>query len=710
MVNLENRIGPRYLIRSTAYPYYLTWDPIKIKFIRETQSISFGAFWNEPKGTPGEVAAIKKYQRMMKLLIVKVFSGPDPYIDAFNNTPYADDFTFINQLVQQAWDGLSEVGVSSLATVRVNGVDEERYRIVARGDDNQVIFIKTHCRPFSRERRLKADSYVDGAAYPIKAGHSYADILKASRTTPLERPYKELAYVIGAVRNNLMPVSWRPKYDSILDVSRKLCLRVQKTAGWDIYMPARTTATLNRGQLQDVQHPPLHLPVQRLAALATAADGRVPAPTVPPPSVTPAPTQDFFLVPDVTDVDWATTYTGPVYRVPLGPGNDDLDSAAVFLMMLENPALKVHEDFSLTADDPFRAWLLQAVHEMPLTSQASVSVSLTGTQSRTNVAGITLTLPSTGSRPAMVFSTSTLVGNFSDRSLPSMASKPPTIETSGFYPMHSFLCLGLAPGGKTWSLAQVLSQINVDASAATQNLGTVLAAIVDVFTKSTNPLQFVLKRGMIWFLPNESYLTVQRLEWGLSADAEKALGAWCEEWMPSHLVLQKPTIVARRNCKRMDTPTNVGLSFEHEMLVMCEIVRTGVDPATGYIITCGLDLNLAEGSETLIATIRVDPASFDTENVGLLDFIGWLVPEIDISGVGDVIPVINNIMVRSVELKISKTDTGSASINGIVVRAEYSNPSWKVSRPNSAAKVEVPFLVCCWPCIQGPLYSADMHV
>ncbi len=696
VVNLENRIGPRYLIRSTSYPYYLTWNSDDAKFSRENQKTSFNAFSNKPKGSAGELAAIKKYQRMMKLLIPRVFSGPDPYIAEYNNILRSeDDYAFISGLVQKAWSALSEVGVGSLATFPVNGVLEERYQTQARGKTGAVIFTKTHCRPFSRERRLMADSYLDGASYPIKAGQSYDEILRASRTTPLARPYKTLAWVIGAVRNNMMPVSWRPKYDSIVDVSRSACLRVQKTVGWAKYMPARTTAALQRGQLQDVKNPPVHLLVQRLAALPTAEDQGVSTPAAPAPSVTPAPTQDFYLVPDVTGVDWATTYTGPVYRVPLGPGEDGLDSIAVLLMMLENPALKLRKDLSLTADDPFRAWLLQAVHEIPLTSQARVSVSLTGMQTKTNVVAISFTLPATDSRPAMVYSTSTLVGNFSDRSLPSLAGKPPIIETSGFYPMHSFLCLGLTPDGKPWSLAQVLSQINVDASAANQNLGAVLAAVVDVLTKSTKPLQFLLKRGMIWFLPNENYLTVQRLEWGLNADTEKAIGAWCKEWMPSHLVLQKPTIVARRNCTRMDTLINVGLSFEHEMLVMCEIVKTGVDPATDYIITCGLDLNLDGGSDTLIATIRVDPARFDAENVGLLDFIGWLVPEVDISDVGNVIPVINNIMVRSVELKISKTDTGSASIDRIAVQAEYSNPSWKVSRPNSTAKVEVPFLVCC---------------
>ncbi len=703
VVNLENRIGPRFLIRSTSYPYYLTWNIGDVRFARENQRISFNAFSDAPRGEPDEIEAIEKYQGMMKLLIAKVFPGPDPYIDEFNKPGLANEFAFINRLVQEAWNALSEVGVDSLVTFPVNGVSEERYQTRARGDNGAVIFVKTHCRPFSRERRLKADGYVDGASYPIKVGQSYDEILRASRTTPLARPYKALAWVIGAVRNNVMPVSWRPGYDSIVDVSRSACLRVQKTVGWAKYMPARTTAALQRGQLQDVKNPPVHLFAQRLAGLAAAADQGVSTPTGTPLSVTPAPAQDFFLVPDVTDVDWATAYTGPVYRVPVGPGEEDLDSIAVFLMMLENPALKLRNDLSLTEDDPFRAWLLQAVHEIPLTSHARVSVSLTGTQTKTNVVAITLMLPATDSRPAMAYSTSTLVGNFSDRSLPSLAGKPPMIETSGFYPMHSFLCLGLTPDGKPWSLAQVLSQINVDASAATQNLGAVLAAVVDVLTKSTTPLQFILNRGMIWFLPNENYLTVQRLEWGLNADTEKALGAWCKEWMPSHLVLQKPTIVARRSCTRMDTPTNTGLSFEHEMLVMCEIVKTGVDPATDYIITCGLDLNLAGGSETLIATIRVDPASFDAENVGLLDFIGWLVPEVDISGVGTVIPVINNIMVRSVELKISKTDTGSVSIDRIVVRAEYSNPSWKVSRLNSTAKVEVPFLVCCYPnTINGP--------
>ena len=690
VVNLENRITANYLVRSTAYPYYIAWnDTTNDRYVRNQTIGSFAAFTEPPPPAPAmgmpppPVTPNGKYQAMMRQLIAQLGSAPaDDYIAQCVALGLAArrQRDYMSGIVKVAWDALSEVGVDSLTPVVVNAVAENRYRII--DDQHRVMFVKTLFRPFNRERRLRADGYLDSVSYPVMRMHTDPQLVRALRTSPLGFPYNALALVIGAIRRRV-PITWRPTYDKVLNASRTAALKFQKVARSLKVMAARRTDNLARGQFQNVAM------LQAFAELRRTAVAGGPALLASVPSVTPTPTQDFVLVPDVDGTDWTKVSHGPAYRVPLGPTDADLDNIAVFMMMLEQTAITLSKDFVVAVDDPFRVWILQALRETtPSTSKASIAFSLTGVQTKTNVSAITLTLPATATRPSMVFSTSTLVGNFSDRSLPSMRTKPPLVEKSGFYPMHSFLCLGLKPDSTAWTLSQVFMQINVGSTTG-QNLGAVLGAVMDVFAGANQPT-FVMKRGMIWFLPQESYLTVQRLEWGLGPSAEQAFTSWCKDWMPRSFVIRNPTLVSRRNCTRIDTPTNTGLRFGHEMLFMFEIARDGVEPAKDYIITCGLDLNLQDGSESLIASIRVDPASADAK-VGLLDFVGWLVPQVDISSVGNIIPVLENVLIRSVELKIVKGDKG-ISVDQIVVKAEYSNPSWKVPGPNGQ-KVNVPFLV-----------------
>ncbi len=253
---------------------------------------------------------------------------------------------------------------------------------------------------------------------------------------------------------------------------------------------------------------------------------------------------------------------------------------ASFILQLDQPLLEVEKDLQLSVSDHIRDWLLQTMQEDPSATDASISVSLGGTQAKLTLASITMDLPARSNRPALAFSTASLAGNFSDRSLPSLRTRQPLLVDSGFYGVHSFLCLGLVPNSAPWTMEDVFLQAGVDSSTS-QGSGAALGAVLGKLGGSTD-VEFALKRGMIWFLPDEDYLTIQRLEWTLNVAAEQSLQDWCSEWMPGNIVIQNPTIVSRRECSRIELPDNLGLYFKHELLFMFDVVREGIDPAHDY--------------------------------------------------------------------------------------------------------------------------------
>jgi len=628
----------------------------------------------------------------------------DRYVAPFQS--YATNATvqqreWMNREVKTAWDALSEVGHESSQTVTVNDMNVERYTIVPRDSPERVIFVKTFCRPYDQTRRGEADGYIDGAAYPVKVKHTIAQLFRAARTAL--RAYQGMRLIVGrAIRKADTVKRWKflnnlpSTTASTSTATMRIRQRIKNASQADRYiMPPSSTMVLERGELQELsQFPTNQMMAMPMLRLAASNDAPAEEPT-PKPF---APESDFTLVPNATNVDWATAVGGSIYKVPAGAIDGDIDDIAVVMLMLsDSNVLNFNKNCSLKSDDPWRVWLLQALREDA--TEVNISFSLKGTQERTNVAAISITLPESKVRPAMAFSTANLAGNFSDRGLPSMRKKDLVIGDSGFNPMHSFLCLGLVPENpkKSWTLAQIFAHINVnpDAGDRVKNLGVVMGAALDMLAGVANP-GFVLNRGMVWFLPHENYGVVQRLEWGLNQSAKDSLESWCREWFPVNnkknpLTIKNPTIVSRRSCVRIDDRDNYGLSFAHQMLFMFDITRDGVVPEKDYVITCGVDLNLEEGSDAMIITLRVDAATSETK-VGLLSFLAWLIPDLDTGPVGNMIPAIDRILVRSVELRTSKGEDGKLSVNQVTVRAEYSNEKWTVKNAQGVEQV-VAFLV-----------------
>lgn len=415
--------------------------------------------------------------------------------------------------------------------------------------------------------------------------------------------------------------------------------------------------------------------------------------------LSPVPATPFYLAPDFI----APILTSPdpslvIYQILSGdvPG---FDPFSTFISKLDQPALHVEVSGSLSTDDELRQWLPMTVLVDPATTGVDVSIQLGGAQTSVSVQSFTMTLPVTNANPTMAFSTANLQGNFSHRSGPG-----PTLPSTftGYWPFHGFLMLGLTPASKgdktnpspatTWKLSQIFQQINVDTGASTSG-GAVLEALLDVFQNQSDHKMF-LQKGMIWFVPEENYLTIQRLEWGLETAAEQTLKTWCITWLKLAITIQNVNIVSRRETTRVCSPDGWDLAHIHEFLVMFELTRTkDGDPKTAPIITCGLDFNLSTGSSNLTATFRIDPTT-NTINDGILDFLEWLLPSAtrDFAALETFIPAINNIRLRSVSVTIGKDDIGP-SVNRVVLNAEYSDPTWTVTDDHGDTTV-VPLLVC----------------
>ncbi|KAI1129986.1 hypothetical protein F5Y10DRAFT_290235 [Nemania abortiva] len=609
------------------------------------------------------------------------------------------------KLVFEAWKRLSVVGYQAAVQYDNSGVQVDGFADIPAGDGEEILYIKSHCRPNSSQLRSKADGYFDGASYAVKRKTTTDHLNRWAKALPsAEFKFKNVFST-----NQVVSKSGKRKSNTssakIESMQNDAKARAAKKRASDvgnvpIPVPSPGTQHLTYGKYQDVTFEP-QASASR-ASKTAPTESALRANTTSETGISLPANMTSYIGVDSTADNWLDVQL--TYQVSSDGPDGEFDEMASFLLQLEQPMLEVDgtpdvdDNFPLSITDPLRIWLLQALQANPSPDQASVSVKLLqgSTSMDAKVISFKIDVPAKDTKPALIFSTTALQGNFSDRGLPSLENRPPTIPESGFEGVHSFLCLGLVNNSTTWSIQDVFLQSNIDISDSVEGYGAVLAVVFQKF-QALQDLKLELERGMIWFLPSESYRTVQRLEWTLGAGAAGSLEEWCTELMPN-VSIQNPTIVSRRECTKADVGDTTELSFEHELLFMFGI--TSENPS--YVVTCGLDLNLKDGSEMLTAIIRVDPMTQDTR-VNLEDFVGWLVPSVDISGIADIIPFIENVGVRSVELDINIA--GKISISQITVMAEY---SWQLTGSDGNEKPVPLLLTYVWTKDRAQPHSVNL--
>jgi hypothetical protein len=692
----NNNAGNTGWVKATVYPYYLTREAAKYKFPIKLNRL--GAFKPDPT-----LPAIQAYQGSLQTMLngIPAATSDSNILGGYKTAPSKP--TYIATLVAKAWGPLSDVSHTSAAAGASSFSVDTFAPITA---EKRVEYIWTACRPVDESRRNASDRLIDGFSLALTTevidDAGKADILLKLRSTQAASrpatvaPKKTKASTAASSAALMLPFRLRSKMKAAGLAAGTYNQGPSSAAGARNRVNGLETKQAetkgNKKKLQVTAHPN-DTSLQMSLSISDQTSSHPVSMDQPP-----QPTSSFYLTPDFA-AQFLTSSGSPfvIYQLPSG-GGSAYDPFSTFISDLDLPAIHVEASGSLSADEDLRQWLPLTALVQPDTAGVNVSIQVGGTQASATVQSFAMTLPSTNTNAAMNFSTSTLTGNFSNRSGPD-----PTLPVgfTGYFPFQNFLLLGLDPSSKgnkadpnpatSWQLSQIFQQINVE-TGLTNSGAVVLEALLGVFQNLFSAKLF-LQRGMIWFVPDENYLTIQRLEWGLEDSAEQSLTNWVHEWLQWDIAVHNISIVTRRECTRLVTGDSWKLVYNHELLVMFGLTRTkDGDPSKAPLITCGLDFNCGTGSSSLTGTLRIDPSTGAADD-GILDFLEWLVPSAttEFSAIQNIIPVINNIKLRSVSVTISKSDAGIA-VNRVMVNAEYSDPTWTVSGDNGSTTV-VPLLV-----------------
>lgn len=637
------------------------------------EDLSYQASLNHMIGILKDANPKIDYVSRMKAFVKKINKTGAKNPEGKNWTPDTKQRAvrnLVQDFVAACWTSLSDIHHDCMNDGD-KGVDLKTFAEVT--DDRGIEFIKTFARPVDKGRRQAADGFIDGYVLPVKKTESSAAVLKSSYLPKMAAPDMG-----GAKEEDVMAVdpidpdaSSGPTdmdtdavKDRVADTNRKR--KLDGVASTEPEPPPK------EGK-RDTDKP--------VAMAMMASDVTLQATVMPqPPPVRIGP---VYLVPDFLNSTWNVAATE---RFPISSqlGDPTSPSLAGFVAMLDTPALAITPEDKLLEGDGFRSWLLAATNSSDIPG-SSVSVVWDSSQSPATVQHMALDLPATANRPRIQYSSlnTSLLGNFADRS-----GAVVTLPSTGFFTGQGFIAFGLTadsrgPNSTPWKLTQVLREVNILASlTGVKKADAVFAGLVQALDLD-NKVNFTLERGVIWFAPLENYLVIHRLEWGLDAAAENSLRAWCRSWMGDHLTIRSPKIVSRRECRRVISSDVWTAVHEHDLMILFQIAKDG---RNDVVITCGLDLHLSKGAQTLTATVRVDG-----EKAGFLDLLEWLIPSAGgaFADGAKAIPVLDNILLRSVQMKLSKAGT-SVSIDKVIVTAEYSDDKWKVDRTTVPLLVSSP--------------------
>lgn len=670
---------------------------------------------------------MQDYQNSLNVMATVAAAPILNYVADYNATPVARRNDYIRKSVAQAWENLSADAPEqthpalSASTLLPSTYSPGRA-------DLFVQHVKVYCRPVEQSSRRQRDNAIDSYSMSIPLSMTQAQIEEYESHLIASLPAAGSTGSAGSAVSLLAPppetssASWPDgvTYGLSLTSSSMAVENFAIGLGGTITQPLAAGANNYRQvemkvpEEEEKKHNPAteqptpslsgggdgagKMDTSRDPPRALASVAGVPAGAVPLAATNPAPSAPFYLIPDFLGAQFKPNSTEAVYQLPSGSTGSSFDPYSVFLSLLDQPALNVNPSGSLVESDPLRYWLLLATQVSPPSAPSGdVAVSVDFSAPSPTVSFMKLSLPSSGAQPALQFSTKTLKGNFADR-----ANADLTLPTGGYIATHSLIALGLdlqsmGGGPSQWSLAQVLRQVNVDVDASTNQFrGPVISALLSAFgTKFDTEL--TLQKGMTWFSAPDSYLTVQRLEWGIDSGMLQLLQGWFTSWLPWSMDIQNLSLVARRQSQRNITEAKWTVRSTHSLLLMFDLGISGPNK-----ITFGLDMNFSAASMSLTATLNVDPSSDHAKEGAFLDFLAWLLPSEPFSDVATIIPVLDNILVRKAEVELvqstSATGSASISISQISIMAEYRDSSWTVPNPAGGQPLVVPLLVTPPPC------------
>jgi hypothetical protein len=396
------------------------------------------------------------------------------------------------------------------------------------------------------------------------------------------------------------------------------------------------------------------------------------------------PSGPYDLLTTDTAPTWSqvTSRTNPVYIL------DDGDDFSALLSFMDFPALMIDGPGNhLIPADAFRDWLVTAAGGNADDTTNVVSIVPQGPQTATTVQKMTLVLvpliPGSQTARSLTFDSSLVATNFATDVDTTTFSLPDT----GVFITRLMLCMGLSiPAGvdnPTWSLTDILSYLGVEVGNT--------ATFVDSLVESGGG-DFLLQRGMIWYLPTRDDLVVIRVEWELApAIVSKWLG-----WLPTAGTPTKCSLIGRITSRQAPAPAGYIVQRETEILAKLDIdLPVG---ANGVLITAAIDFNLSTDADTITFSLNFSPPNAggtveSTRTASFTDVLDWIFSEvlseldIDPSPITDCLPNLKVASIRRLEMICACPDMDSISIQSVKVDVEVTS-GWKDADGN-----QVPLLV-----------------
>lgn len=391
---------------------------------------------------------------------------------------------------------------------------------------------------------------------------------------------------------------------------------------------------------------------------------------------------------DVITSDIAATWsqvtgrTNPVYIL------DDGDDFSALLSFMDFSALMIDgPGNNLIMADVLRDWLMTGAGGSADDTRNVVSIVPQGPQTATKIQKMSLELvpliPGSQTTRSLTFDSSLAASNFATDIDTTKFSLP----DSGVFVTKLMLCMGLSisagADNPAWTLTDILSYLSVDVGNT--------ATFVDSLVESGSG-DFLLQRGMIWYLPTRDNLIVQRMEWELTPTI---VSRWLG-WLPTAGTPAKCSLIGRITNRQ--APASAGYIVQRETEILAKLdIDLPVGP-NGVIITAAMDFNLSSDADTITFSLNFSPPNAggtveSTRTASFTDILAWIFSKV-LSGLGidpspivDCLPNLKIASVRRLEMFCACSSMDSISIQRIKVDVEVI-PGW-----TDAAGNQVPLLV-----------------
>lgn len=563
-----------------------------------------------------------------------------------------------------------------------------------------IAYVRVFCRPFDDGLRAVLDSTIDGYAYGVKAGIVVQDDPDTNATAGTSGPKKRkgrdktqsskaVLSLNGSYRKLLL--DWRSTFSVRHKEQRwkDIC----KQRGWSAQqrpMPDPTDATFDMSSLLPSSGEKLHSIDEKFTIRRRDA-----APVLEPDADSPSPVNGPALISsDVISDDQAAALTSTNPRWKL----DESDAWGTFLAFLDLPIISVDADNAAVSADMLRHYLINAMGGDATAADCSLSLGLGGTApDGISISRLSLKLgeekTAQGNRPSLSFDTNNLAMNFA--AVDSSSELPLTdCERHGLFAKKMMLAMGLSNPSTSdpetkWRVTDMLDYMGLPTSD--------IAKFVDQLLEKSDPT-LALTKGCCFFLPNENYLTVQRMEWQLD---ESDVHEWLD-WIPNVSVTDA-RLIARRTNNRAPSPDGFSIVSQTELIAAFEMdLASPLKDTKASAIQAAIDFNVTEGASSILFS-----ASFSPEHTnGPVDktttfsaALAWLFDTVlqdlhlDYSGVLGWFPSIEAAHIRRIQILCDCSGL-STSVQRFSVDVEVSHDGW-----NDASGTPVVFLVSASPAL-----------